>query len=173
MSYKDFLKENYSKVRGDEAVMWKSVESVSELIEKMKDAHPQMYWSFMREQHEIVRGKHFDEAYAKYEVSQMCHKGADGKMYRGEHWSVEETNSVLSQYRSSVPSQYNEYDFYVALNAQYHDYCAWVKKHIPDKDETEVIVSSAIAFWFNDEDWGNTSKVWDYFAMKPQKKEER
>lgn len=30
-----------------------------------------------------------------------------------------------SKARSKIPSAYNEWDFYVALNAQYHDYCAW------------------------------------------------
>ena len=26
----------------------------------------------------------------------------------------------------------------------------------------------AIAFWFNDDDWGSTTKVWDYFDAKNQ-----
>lgn len=170
-TYKDFLKANYSKVGGNEKVMWATVEGVSDLLEQMKIAHPQAYWDFMRKQHEIVCGKHFDESYATWQVSQMSHMGADGKEYKGQHWSLEDTNGVLVKYRSKIPSAYNEWDFYVALNATYHDYVEWAKKHIPD-DVDNAIITSAVTFWMMDYDWGDDSKVWEYFACKPNAKKE-
>lgn len=164
MTYKELVKANVSKFRGDEKVMWASIDKVSDLLEQIKEAHPKLYWAFMREQHEAMFGKHFNEAYAKWQVEQMHHKGDDGKNYKGEHWSIEATNSVLSKYRSKVPSAYNEWDFYVALNAQYHDYCLWARRQFPDDYET-AIIEMALAFWFMDEDWMGNTKVWDYFSI--------
>lgn len=161
-AYYKMVKENASKYRGDERVMWASVASVSELLEKIKEEHPDLYWSFLREQHEAMFGRHFNEMYAKWQVEQMRHKGEDGTEYKGAHWSEEETNRVLSKYRSKIPAAYNEWDFFVALNASYHDFCRVAKKHLPEKAD-ELIIELAISFWFLDEDWETTTKVWDYF----------
>ena len=162
MSYYDIVKSNAAKFRGDEKAMWSSIESVSALLEKIKEEHPDLYWLFLRDQHEVMVGHHFNEAYAKWEVEKMHHKGIDGTTYKGEHWSIEQTNAVLNGMRSKIPSAYNEWDFYVALNASYHDFCKAAKKHMPDKAD-ELIIDLAVAFWFEDEDWEDTTKVWDYF----------
>ena len=164
MNYKDLVKNNYQKFKGNDKVMWESVESVSMLLDSMKEAHPDIYWKFMREQHELMFGKHFDHDYAKWQVEQMYHTGDDGKQYKGEHWTMEDTNGVLAKYRSKINSNYNEYDFYVALNAHYHDYCGWAKKQFPDAYE-QAIIDMAVQFWFMDQDWPDTSKVWEYFTL--------
>lgn len=163
--YLKIVKENLSKFKGDERTMLASVESVSVLLEKIKGEHPDLYWGFLREQHEAMFGHHFNESYAKWEVEKMHHKGEDGTEYKGAHWSEEETNSVLSKYRSKIPSAYNEWDFFVALNASFHDFCRVAKKHAPEGRD-ELIIELAVAFWFLDEDWDDTSKVWDYFRKK-------
>ena len=165
MNYYDIVKSNAAKFRGDEKAMWSSIESVSVLLEKIKEEHPDLYWSFLRDQHEVMVGHHFNEAYAKWEVEKMHHKGMDGTTYKGEHWSIEQTNSVLTGMRSKIPSAYNEWDFYVALNASYHDFCKAAKKHLPEKAD-ELIIDLAVAFWFEDEDWDGTTKVWDYFRKE-------
>lgn len=165
MSYYDIVKSNAAKFRGDEKAMWSSIESVSVLLEKIKDEHPDLYWSFLRDQHEVMVGHHFNEAYAKWEVEEMHHKGMDGTTYKGEHWSIEQTNAVLNGMRSKIPAAYNEWDFYVALNASYHDFCKAAKKHLPEKAD-ELIIDLAVAFWFEDEDWDGTTKVWDYFRKE-------
>ena len=165
MTYKELVKSNSSKFKGSEEAMWASVALVSDMLEDAVEAHPdlkEMYWGFMRKQHEVMAGHHFNEAYAKWEVEKMHHKGMDGTTYKGEHWSIEQTNAVLTGMRSKIPSAYNEWDFYVALNASYHDFCKIAKKHIPDKAD-ELIIDLAVAFWFEDEDWDGTTKVWDYF----------
>lgn len=162
MKYYDIVKENAAKFRGDEKTMWASIESVSVLLEKIKEEHPDLYWSFLREQHEAMVGHHFNESYAKWQVEQMHHKGADGVEYKGEHWNIEQTNGVLSGMRSKIPAAYNEWDFYVALNASYHDFCAWAKRKFAERYEEEVI-ELALTFWFLDEDWSTKTKVWDYF----------
>lgn len=162
MNYYDIVKANAAKFRGDEKAMWASIESVSALLEQIKEERPDLYWSFLRDQHETMVGHHFNEAYAKWEVEKMHHKGMDGTTYKGEHWGIEQTNAVLNGMRSKIPAAYNEWDFYVALNASYHDFCKAAKKHMPDKAD-ELIIDLAVAFWFDDEDWDGTTKVWDYF----------
>ena len=165
MSYYDIVKSNAAKFRGDEKAMWASIESVSALLEQIKEEHPDLYWSFLRDQHEVMVGHHFNEAYAKWEVEKMHHKGMDGTTYKGEHWSIEQTNAVLPGMRSKIPPAYNEWDFYVALNASYHDFCKTAKKHLPEKTD-ELIIDLAVAFWFEDEDWEDTTIVWDYFRKE-------
>lgn len=54
-------------------------------------------------------------------------------------------------------------DVYVALNAQYHDYCELLKAWFGDNIDTKV-VESAINFWFKDDDYkSGGSKVYKYF----------
>lgn len=166
MTYYDMIKENAAKYRGDEKTMWASIGNVSVLLEKAIEKHPDLkeeYWEFMREQHETMCGHHFNEAYAMWQVEQMHHKGDDGTEYKGAHWSVEDTNGFLMKYRPKIPATYNEWDFYVALNAGYHDFCRVVKKHLAEKAD-EFIIELAVAFWFLDEDWDGATKAWDYFA---------
>jgi hypothetical protein len=67
-------------------------------------------------------GKHFDKSFAEWEVEQMHHKGADGKVYKGEHWSYEQTTEVMQKYKAKLSSEITPCDFYVALNTQWHDY---------------------------------------------------
>lgn len=165
MTYKELVKSNSSKFKGSEEAMWASIALVSDMLEDAVEAHPdlkEMYWGFMRKQHEVMAGHHFNEPYAKWEVEKMHHKGMDGTSYKGEHWGIEQTNAVLNGMRSKIPAAYNEWDFYVALNASYHDFCKAAKKHMPDKAD-ELIIDLAVAFWFDDEDWDGTTKVWDYF----------
>lgn len=83
---------------------------------------------------------------------------------------MEETNSVLSTMRGRVPAEYNEYDFYVALNSQYHDTVNVATKHFDSQEKAEsYIIDEAIAFWFNDSDWPGHNKPWIYFRNVPRK----
>lgn len=165
--YYDMVKANYNKLRNDEGVMLKNAEMWDKLLEEMREAHPAKYWAVLRKTHEVMFGHHFDEMYAKWQVERMHHKGADGKEYRGEYWSLEQTNAVMQKYRGKMPGSVTEYDFYVALNAQYHDYCSWVKTLTANIEEQDTaIIEGAIVFYFTDDDWPTDTKVWDYFCMK-------
>lgn len=167
MRYIDLVRANARRFTGDETVMWASIEQVDELLDDVKEAHPERYQRFMRKAHELMYGSHFDEAYAKWEVEKMSHVGADGKEYKGEHWSMEQTNAALSKWRDRVPTGTNEYDFYVALNAQWHDYYCWAKSRFSTAEEIDTaIIEGAIAFYFRDSDWPTATKVWEYFATK-------
>lgn len=52
-------------------------------------------------------------------------------------------------------------DIYVAINAQYHDYCELFEKWFGNNFD-EKIIASAVDFWFEDDDFDG-NKVWKYF----------
>ena len=165
--YYDMVKANFNKLRNDEAVMWGSIEMWDKHLEEMKEHHPDKYWDMMRDTHELMYGKHFDEEYAEWEVERMFHKDKNGITHRGEHWSREQTNSVMAKYKSVLPSEVTPCDFYVALNAQWHDYCELMHELFDSEDEVaNAIIEGAVRFWFLDEDWGDADKVWVYFRAK-------
>lgn len=168
--YYDIVKTNYNKLRNDDKVMWASIEMWDKHLEEMREHHPDKYWEIMRDTHELMYGEHFDESYAVWQVQQMSHVGNDGKTYKGEHWSIEDTTNVMSAMRGRIPAEYNEYDVYVALNAHYHDTVNVAMKHFDSQEKTEsYIIDEALAFWFNDSDWPGHNKPWAYFRNIPWK----
>jgi hypothetical protein len=115
-------------------------------------------------------GEHFDQEYAEWEVEQMHHKSLDGVIHRGEHWSHEQTTELMQKYRGKIPSEITPCDFYVALNAQWHDYICWAMEHFESEVDAELaIIEMAVRFWFLDYDWGDNTKVWEYFRVKNAK----
>lgn len=165
--YYDMVKANYNKLRNDESVMWGSIEMWDKHLEEMREHNPDKYWEIMRNTHELMYGKHFDGEYAEWEVSQMHHKFKDGKVYRGEHWSIEQTSEVMQLYKAKLPAEVTAGDFYVALNAEWHDYICWAMEHYESEDEADnAIIEMAIRFWFMDDDWSEPTKVWCYFRAK-------
>lgn len=165
--YQDMVKGNYNKLRNDDGVMWASVALVDELLEEMAEHHKDRYWQMMRDTHELMYGKHFDQTYAERQVSQMSHKGVDGKMHKGEHWSIEDVVGVLGRYRGQYNPEYNEWDAYVALNSQWHDTINVALRHLGTTEAAEAyVIDEAIAFWLADSDWPTPDKVWVYFRKR-------
>ena len=164
--YYDMVKANFNKLRNDEASMWKHIEVMDELLEEMEKPHKERYWEVLRDTHEIMYGKHFDKEYAEWEVEHMYHKDKEGRIHRGEHWPYEDTTAVMSRYKAMLPAEVTACDFYVALNAQWHDYYCWMREHFSAEEAEEAIIESAVRFWFLDDDWEDATKVWCYFRMK-------
>jgi hypothetical protein len=165
--YYDMVKANYNKLRNDDNVMWGSIEMWDKHLEEMREHHPDMYWEIMRNTHEMMYGKHFDSAYAEWQVDHMYHIGDDGREYKGERWSLKDTNGVMQKYRGRIPGEYNEYDVYVALNAQWHDTICTAKRHFSTIEDAEAyVIDEAVAVWFNDQDWPSHDKVWRYFRCR-------
>lgn len=101
---------------------------------------------------------HFDEREAHDVVNEMYHVKND-KKYIGEKYPMSKAHEVYS--RLNDKDGCTIADVYVAINAQYHDYCElfeqWFGNDIDDR-----IIASAIDFWFEDDDFEG-DKVWDYF----------
>lgn len=102
-----------------------------------------------------------NEHQAKYIVSNMYHILA-GKKYLGEKFDMNKAREVYSRYKNMFTSNASEYDVYVAINAQYHDYCDLFKSWFGSNIETKII-ESAITFWFKDVDYKGHNKVYKYF----------
>lgn len=142
----------------NEKTMWESIDSFSELLEELKESHPQMYWDFMRKQHGIMFHKHYDETFAMWDVSQMHYTNKNKEKKRGAYWTVEQIE-VATQ-GMVFPAGTTPWDKYVAFNAAHADFC----KDFSDED----IIKIGYVFYFADEDWGSDTKIWEYMCHKPK-----
>lgn len=99
---------------------------------------------------------------AKEVVEQMYHV-KDNKKYIGEKYDMNKAHEICERYKEVLPNDVEPCDIYVAINAQYHDYCklfdSWFGGNIDNK-----VFESAITFWFKDVDFDG-DKVWEYFHM--------
>ena len=103
----------------------------------------------------------YDESHAKHIVSEMYHISGD-KKYIGEKYDMNKAKEIYEKYKHSIPEHIEVCDVYIAINAQYHDYCelfkSWFGSNIDHK-----IIESAITFWFKDADYMKGNKVYKYF----------
>ena len=78
---------------------------------------------------------------------------------------IYENTDLTGNYKFNLNSSYTCWDVYVAINAQFHDsarlYTEW-HNNISREDLDDKIITSAVNFWFKDEDAGE-GKVWNYF----------
>ena len=154
MDYKKMI-ETYAKNGGSEEKMWESVAITAEMFDYIKETDPEKYECFMRKQHEILYGKHYDEVLALYEVEKMHSTGADGVKHHGAHWSVEEVEAATAD--KTFGKSVTKWDKYVAYNATWHDF--------NKKFEDDKLLCAAYLLWFADEDWKTAGKIWDYMAI--------
>lgn len=158
-TYKDMLVRAQQQGQASEKLMWESVDSLSEMLCVIKREHPDMYWAFLREQHGVLYKKHYDQEFAEWDVSQISYTDKAGNPKHGAHWSVEQVESATAHMKFPIGT--TKWDKYVAFNAAYADFC---KKF----DEAQVL-DIAFSFYFADEDWGTTTKIWEYYCMKNKK----
>lgn len=159
MKYADLVKKAKENGTWNEKTMWCAVESISEMLEVWKDEDPKAFWGFMREQHGILNGGHYDEQFAMHDVAKMSWKDKEGELHHGAYWTLEQVKEAVKG--KQLPKGANIYDAYVAYNATATDLCAV----LPEKELTEV----AFATWFDDIDWsetGSSTKIWDYMCCK-------
>ena len=161
MNYRHMVEHAKKAGVTNEKTMWESIDSFSDLLEELKESHPQMYWDFIRKQHGIMYHGHYDEAFAMYDVSKMHSTNKNGEKKEGAHWTVEQVESATAGMK--FPNSTTKYDKFVAMNAAWHDW----NKHFEDGD----ILKIGYAFYFADEDWGDESKIWEYMEHKPHRHE--
>lgn len=104
---------------------------------------------------------YMDESQAKHIVSQMYHT-SNGRKYVGEKYDMHKAKEIKDRYNGAISSQYSVEDIYIAINAQYHDYCSLFKSWFGDNIDNKII-ESAIVFWFKDVDYKHGNKVHKYF----------
>lgn len=119
----------------------------------------------MKDIHEELRGKHFDEVYATYQVDNMYHTDNKGNKITSPMFTPIDVRKLYDKKFKSINSNITFWDVYVALNAQYHDNIELYKEWFGEDNIENIkdkIIESAIVNWFEDEDAG-IEKVWNYF----------
>lgn len=114
---------------------------------------------------EELRGKHFDEVYATYQVDNMYHTDNKGNKITSPMFTPIDVRKLYDKKFKSINSNITFWDVYVALNAQYHDNIELYKEWFGEDNIENIkdkIIESAIVNWFEDEDAG-IEKVWNYF----------
>ena len=155
MDYKKMI-EDFAKNGGGEEKMWESIAVTADAFEFIKETNPKKYECLMRKQHEILYGKHYDEAMALADVAKMHSVDTNGKEYHGAHWTVEEVEAATAG--KTFPKGTTKWDKFVSYNNTWHDLNA--------KFNDEQIICAAYLLWFADLDWNGDGKIWDYMSMK-------
>lgn len=121
-------------------------------IEKVK----KQMWICM---HEAMNGPHFDEETAYEAVEEM--KNEDGST--GPKFSFRQAEMLAEQHDIDLEDEdkFNEWDWFVALNMVYSDYCEVVKK-ISGQMDPMAFVCLAKA-WLCDKDISE-GKMWHYYV---------
>ena len=156
MRYKEMIELAQEKGLTSEKLMWESVEKMDKMLCLLKKEHPEEYWEFMREQHEVMWKGHYSEEFAEHDIKHLRYKDKEGKEHSGGHWSKEE---VLEATKGlAFPSGTNDCDKWVAYNVMYSD----LHKAFDD----EQILKAAYVFFFADDDfdYSKESKIWEYMS---------
>lgn len=155
MRYNDLIIEARRNGVWNDAAMEKSVKSIDDLLQYVKDVNKEVYWAFMRQQRGILYSHHYNEAFATYDVGQMCSTDKDGNTRHGAYWSVAQTEDATRGL--DFPEGVTQWDKYVAFNAMWHDMRGSL-------DDSQILVA-AYNFYFADEDCDDTAtKIWRYMA---------
>lgn len=152
-----------------------SMRNTEGMYEDMYDYYPEMksskynmmddrglyeMYKFMKETGQM--DEHFDAEYARQLVSEMFHF-QNGRKITGEKFDMHKAIEVLNKYKGVIPPNITEGDVYVAINAQYHDYCSLFKTWFGSNADSKII-ESAIVFWFKDTDYDKGFKLGNYFS---------
>lgn len=156
IDYKTMVTQARAAGLTNEKTMWQSIDHISELLEELREAHPEAYWSFMRREHGLLYHNHYDEGFAMYDVAQMSYTDKKGDKHTGAHWTLEQIESATAGMK--FPQGTTRWDKYVAFNAAYADLC----RGFDDSD----ILKAGHLFYFEDEDWGSPTKIWEYMSRK-------
>lgn len=157
ISYKEMVRKAKAAGIATEKTMWDSIDSFSDLLDSLKDSHPDMYWAFMRKQHGIMYKNHYDEAFGNYAANQLRYSGKNGEKRTGPHWTVDQIESATTSMK--FPAGTTRWDKFVAFNAAYAD----LSSVLSDED----VLKAGHALYFADEDWGGDTKIWDVMTSRP------
>lgn len=152
-SYDKMLEEAKAAGVVNEQKMWISACQAAKYMGMAQrgELTKEAYWKFMREQHELFYGPHYNEDFALYDVSGISYVSKSGDRRTGAHWTKEEIESATKG--MSFPSGTTVWDKYVAFNSFYSDLCQEL--------DDEVILKAAYRYFFQDED-AAAGKVWKY-----------
>ena len=157
-----YFTKKYGEGKG-EAMMWKVVAIASDAIDRSMDEASKN--RMFREMYGQMSGCHYNEDFAKEDVAKMYYTDASGNKKSAPYWTDEQVREVYSAVRDRIPSDYNEWDFYVTLNMMKADNCTMLREWFPEAgaDDMEGKLVEMAINWLNDGDnpYGG-AKIWRY-----------
>lgn len=151
MRYKEMIEEAKAKGLTSEKEMWQGIALIDELLCEIKEEHPDLYWAVIRDQFGIFNKGHYNEEFARYDVSEM--------QPVGEYWSCKDIEEATKGLQ--FPNGTNKWDVYVAFNSMAND--------LQGMDDA-TILKVAHRFWFEDKDWHNGNKIWEYMKLNKERR---
>lgn len=101
---------------GDKEQMEELANVFVDVMECLKEHHPELYDKFYKEVDEIMEPEHLTEEDSKFYVSHLHHK--DGT--RGEYFSYKQIEELTR--RNPELAKYNKHDVYYVLNMLHSDF---------------------------------------------------
>lgn len=148
-------KEIVDHADGTTDTMHESVEHISRFIGELKETHPELARKFLMEQYVLMNGEHIKEWLARKMVACMWHESDDGTVIKGQVVTPDEAMSLIAD-KPTEKQEKCRWDAYVAANAFSHD-LGTISLSKSD------IMKAAKAFWFHDDDFNESHKVYWYF----------
>ena len=158
------MTKKYSSGKG-EGTMWKSVEVISRAVEDVFPADKKE--KLMRDVYNIISTGHYNEDFAKEDISKMFYTDSNDNKHNAPYWPEEAVKEIYDQYSDDIPD-YNFYDFLVTMNMIASDNWRMLEKWFPGVSESEMNkrIAEMSVNWLDDEDWPTTTKIWDYVSKR-------
>ena len=155
------LTKKYGEGKG-EGAMWSTLELVSEALESGMDTKEKN--CLIRKVYGLMSDKHYNEEFAREDISKMYYKDEDGKKHFAPYWSDDALRLLFEDYHADIP-EYNFWDWAVTMNMTKSDNCPLIMEWFPDADDderNERIVRLAINWLQDDDNPYGDSKIWCY-----------
>lgn len=162
--YKRMIEEARAKGLASEKIMNVAIDDVQELLYKIKDAHPELYWHFIKRQHERIFGCHYNENFGMWRIEQMYYKDKAGTEHRAPHWTKDQYKTAYEAMKAKLPSTYNCWDFAVTLEMLYSDNICLFRSWWPEATEEQLegkVVEASVNYLNDDDD--PDCKIWKRF----------
>lgn len=113
-NFKDLL--NYIVEHGTDEQMEELADVFEDVMEHLKDHHPEIYDKFYKQVEDIMEPEHLSEEDAKFYVGNLTHK--DGT--KGEYFSYKHLEELCR--RNPELSKYDKNDVYYVINMLHSDF---------------------------------------------------
>ena len=95
--YKDII-NSYKEANVSSTELYNGIMSLHNVFDYVEKQDNKTFWKSMRKLHESIKGAHFDEEYAKWQVSTMHHTADNGKICKGEIYNYNCAKNVFDKY---------------------------------------------------------------------------
>lgn len=153
--YKEMMMQAKRDGVANEKIMWESVAAVDEVLNVFAEEHPAEFKKFVRKQHYLMYGAHYNEVLAIDDVNKINYTDKDGKHRKGAYWTAEQIDEATRS--MAFPSGTTRWDKYVAFNL-------WRAKMGAHLDDAAVLTTGH-AFFFADTNFPDGGKIFCYMGL--------